>query len=196
MADSRWFLQVGRAGGIPKRMHPALMARMVKNLPAMQETSVQSLGQEDPLEKETATHSRILAWEIQWTEELSGLQFMGSQRVRYDLATKQQQRNDLKHPFKGCCQGHGWCRVRGQYVAHHGGSPTPSYNMRTHNMSRTKHQCQFQRHISRLWLKDLHPNAAWALLLIIEQSILPPSTAALLSQGDYSLIDFTVLPGI
>ena len=55
------------------------MAQMVKNLPAMQETQVKSLGQEDLLEKEMATHSSILAWRIPWTEEPSGLQFMGSQ---------------------------------------------------------------------------------------------------------------------
>ena len=59
------------------------MAQMVKNLPAMQETWVQSLGLEDPLEEGMATHSSILAWEIPWTEEPGGLQFMGSQRVRY-----------------------------------------------------------------------------------------------------------------
>ena len=50
---------------------------MVKNLPEMQETQVQSLGQEDFLEKEMATHSRILAWEVTQTEELGGLQFIG-----------------------------------------------------------------------------------------------------------------------
>ena len=50
----------------------------------MQETQVQSLGKEDPLEKEMATHSSILAWEIPWTEELGGLQTMKSQRVRRD----------------------------------------------------------------------------------------------------------------
>ena len=50
----------------------------------MQETWVQSLGQEGPLEKETATHSNILAWKLLWTEEPGGLQFMGSERVRYD----------------------------------------------------------------------------------------------------------------
>ena len=55
------------------------MAQMVKNPPAMQETQVLSLGQEDPLEKGTATHSSILAWEIPWTEEPGGLQSMGSQ---------------------------------------------------------------------------------------------------------------------
>ena len=62
----------------------SLIAQMVNNLPAVQETWVQSLGQEDPLEKEMATHSSILTWKIPWTEELSGLQSMGSQSVRHD----------------------------------------------------------------------------------------------------------------
>ena len=57
---------------------------MVRSLPAMRETQVQSLGQEDPLEKEMATHSSILAWRIPWTEEPGGLQSMGSQRVGHD----------------------------------------------------------------------------------------------------------------
>ena len=61
---------------------------MVKNLPAMQETWVQSLGQEDPLEKEMATHSSILAWRIPWTEESGGLQSIESQRVGHDWATE------------------------------------------------------------------------------------------------------------
>ena len=56
----------------------------------MQEIRVQSLDWEDPLEKEMATHSSILAWEIPWTEESGGLQSIGSQRVRDDLATTQQ----------------------------------------------------------------------------------------------------------
>ena len=60
------------------------MAETVKNPPAAQETQVQSLGGEDPLEKGMATHSSILAWEIPWTEEPGGLQSMGSQRVRQD----------------------------------------------------------------------------------------------------------------
>ena len=64
---------------------------MVKNLPAMQETQVQSLGQEEPLEKETATHASILAWEISWTEEPGELQSMGLQRVRHDLASRPNQ---------------------------------------------------------------------------------------------------------
>ena len=62
----------------------SLSTQMVKNLSAMQETWVQSLGQEDPLEKGTATHSRILAWRILWIEEPGGLQFIGSQRVGCD----------------------------------------------------------------------------------------------------------------
>ena len=56
----------------------SLIAQSVKNLPAVQETRVRSLGQEDPLEKKMATHSSILAWKISWTEEPSGLQSMGS----------------------------------------------------------------------------------------------------------------------
>ena len=60
------------------------VAQMVKNLPAMQETQVQTLGWKDPLEKGMATLSSILAWEIPWTEEPGGLQSMGSQRVRHD----------------------------------------------------------------------------------------------------------------
>ena len=56
----------------------------------IQETWVQSLGQEDALEKETATHSSILAWEIPWTEEPGGLGSMGSKRLGHDLPTKQQ----------------------------------------------------------------------------------------------------------
>ena len=59
------------------------MAQMVKYLPAMQETEVRSLGREDPPEKGMATHSRILVWEILWTEEPGGLQPMGSQRIRH-----------------------------------------------------------------------------------------------------------------
>ena len=60
------------------------IAQMVKNLPAMQETQVQSLSQEDPLEKSKAIHSSILAWRTPWTEEPGGLQSMGSQRVGHD----------------------------------------------------------------------------------------------------------------
>ena len=62
----------------------SLVAQVVKNLPAMQETRVQSLGWEDALEKGMVTHSSILAWRILWMEEPGGLQSMGSQRVRHD----------------------------------------------------------------------------------------------------------------
>ena len=61
-----------------------MVAQTVKNLPAMQETQVQSLGWEDPLEKGIATHSSILVWRIPWTEEPGGLLSMGSQRVGHD----------------------------------------------------------------------------------------------------------------
>ena len=70
----------------------SLVAQMVKNPPAMLETWFQSLGWEDqPLEKEMATHSSILDWKNPWTEEPGGLQFMGLQRVEHDIAAKQQQ---------------------------------------------------------------------------------------------------------
>ena len=62
----------------------------VKNLSAMQETRVQFHGWEDTLEKEMATHSSNLAWEIPWTKEPGGLQVIGSQRVRHSLVTRQQ----------------------------------------------------------------------------------------------------------
>ena len=62
----------------------SLVAQLVKNLPAMQETWVQSLGWEDPLERGMATHSSIFAWRIPWTEEPGGLQSTGLQRVGHD----------------------------------------------------------------------------------------------------------------
>ena len=60
------------------------MAQMAKHLPAVQETQVRSLGQEDHLEKEMVTHSSTLAWKIPWTEEFGRLQSMGLQRVRHN----------------------------------------------------------------------------------------------------------------
>ena len=60
------------------------VAQLVKNLPAVQETWVRSLGWEDPLEKEMETHSSILVWKISWTEEPGGLQSMGSRRIGHD----------------------------------------------------------------------------------------------------------------
>ena len=64
----------------------SLAAQMVKHLPTMQETRVQFLGQEDPLEKEMATHSSTLAWKISWMKEPSRLQSIGSQGVRHNCA--------------------------------------------------------------------------------------------------------------
>ena len=83
------------------------MAQWWKILPK-QETWVQSLGQENPLEEEMATHSSILAWRIPWTEEAGGLQSMGSPRVGHNWATEQQQqacRLTVKHiqDFKCVC---------------------------------------------------------------------------------------------
>ena len=65
-------------------MNPSWVAQMVKNLPAIQETQVQSLGLEDPLEKGMATYSSIVAQRIPWTVEPDRLQSTGSQRVRHD----------------------------------------------------------------------------------------------------------------
>ena len=73
---------------------------VVKNPPAKQEMRVQLLGWEDPLEKDMATHSSILAWKISWTEEPRGLQSMGSQRVRKDLATQQPLGHILDYNWK------------------------------------------------------------------------------------------------
>ena len=70
------------------------MAQTVKNMPVIQETQVQFLGQEDPLEEGMATHSSIVAWRIPWTEELGGLQSMGLQRVGNNLVTNTH-RDDL-----------------------------------------------------------------------------------------------------
>ena len=63
---------------------PSLVAQKVKHLPAIQETQVQSLGWEDPLEKKMAPHSSILAWKIPWMEEPGGVQFTGLQRFGHD----------------------------------------------------------------------------------------------------------------
>ena len=65
-------------------MYVCVCVYMVKNLPAMQEICVQSLGQEDPLEEEMATHSSILAWRMPWTEEPGRLQSIGLQRAGHD----------------------------------------------------------------------------------------------------------------
>ena len=103
-SGNKWWLNRGRRSslgqgsffkkGVLKRA--SLVAQRVKCLPAMQETWVRSLGQEDPLEKEMASHSSLLGWRIPWTEEPGGLQSMGSQRVRHDWATEL---NWTCHPY-------------------------------------------------------------------------------------------------
>ena len=80
-----------RADSFEKTLETSLVAQMVKRLLPMQETRVQSLGWEDPLEKEMAAHSSLLAWKISCTEEPGRLQSMGSQRVGQDLVTERQQ---------------------------------------------------------------------------------------------------------
>ena len=100
--DIEWFaLETNRDLSVVFGLHPGTAfwtlvltmmavfpgAQMVKNLPAMQETQVRSLGQEDPLEKGMATYSSILTWRIPWTEEPGGLLSIGLQRVKDDPAT-------------------------------------------------------------------------------------------------------------
>ena len=84
---------------------------MVKNLPVIQETRVQSLGREDPLEKGMAIHSSVLDWRIPWTEEPGRLQFMGSQRVGHDWGTNTHTGSGQLSPkwsFFSCLLGF-WC---------------------------------------------------------------------------------------
>ena len=78
----------------------SLVAEMVKNLPAMLETWVRSLGWEDPLEEGMATHSSILAWRIPWTEEPCGLLSMRSQRVGHPWANKHSRAHSIKQKQK------------------------------------------------------------------------------------------------
>ena len=78
-------------------MRAPLLAQLVKNLPAMQETQVRFLGWEDPLEKEIAIHSSILAWKIPWTEEPGGLQSMGQKEL--DMTQRLNHQNYEAQPF-------------------------------------------------------------------------------------------------
>ena len=87
--DSR---AVWNALGPTVGMSACLVVQVVQNLPAMQETWVRSLSQENPLEKEMATHSSILAWESRWTEEPGGYNPWSHIRVGHDLETKQQKK--------------------------------------------------------------------------------------------------------
>ena len=88
-----------RLGNFQGTWRAYLVTQMVKNLPAVQETWVWSLGREDCLEKEMATHSSTLAWRIPWTEEPGGLQSTGLQRVGHDWMT-----NTFTFPLSGCLQ--------------------------------------------------------------------------------------------
>ena len=96
-----------------------IILKILKNLPAMRETWVWSVGWEDPLEEGMTTHSSVLAWRIPWTEEPGGLQSMGSQRLRYDWAKKHTYTHHIRVDhwstgriwpgiYTGQC-GKGWC---------------------------------------------------------------------------------------
>ena len=78
------YIDVELCSSLLNNMDLNCVGQMVKHLPTVWETQVRSLGWEDPLEEEMATHSRILAWEIPWTEEPGGLWFIGSQRVGHN----------------------------------------------------------------------------------------------------------------
>ena len=82
-----WWRVLTKSGHLEKGKS-SLVAQMVKRLSTMQETWVRSLGWENPLEKEMATHSSTIAWKIPWTEEPGRLQSMGSQRVGHDFTFK------------------------------------------------------------------------------------------------------------
>ena len=84
------------------------MAQRLKHLPGMWETQVRSLGQEDPLEKETATHSSTLAWRIPWREEPGRLHSMGSQRVRHHWETSLSYKFKKSFLLKFCCLNDTW----------------------------------------------------------------------------------------
>ena len=120
---------------------------VIKNLPAMQETQVWSLGREDLLEKEMATHSSILAWEIPWTEDPRRLQSMELQRVEYNLATKQysvvmwnfKTFNILVILFKILCS------IKGIHLTIRNIFPTEEYGIHNHAQDMIKEISQLPR---------------------------------------------------
>ena len=102
------------------------VAQMVKHLPAMWETRVRSLGWDDPLEKEMATHLSTLAWKIPWTEEPNRLQSMGSQRVEHDWVTSQNSK---------CldeCLDSGWSKEQGKATVEYWGQMILWFKYSTH----------------------------------------------------------------
>ena len=105
--------------GLPKWL-------MVKNPPSTQKTWIQSLGQEDPLKEEMATHSSILAWRISWTEEPGELQSMGSQRVKHDLAMKQQLSFSFPTKWNPLAQKYFWKSFVRESPGERAGSRSPS----------------------------------------------------------------------
>ena len=122
----------------------SLVAQMVKNPPAMQETWVRSLGQEDSLEKRMATHSSILAWRIPWTEEPGGLQSMGLQRVRQVKSTVFSLHLDPRSTGKD--KGKLWI------TAHE--KPQPIYNAASLHAAKTLLGKDSEEH-RRCWFKQM-----------------------------------------
>ena len=94
-------LAIVNSSEVDIKVHVSSVAQMVKRLSTMRETRVWSLGWEDPLEKEMATHYSTIGWKIPWTEEPGKLQFMGSQRVRHDWATSRSRSRSQ--------EAWGWC---------------------------------------------------------------------------------------
>ena len=100
--------------------HAFLISQSVKNLPATQETWVRFLGQEDTLEKETATHSSSLTWKTPWTEESEGATVHGIARLGHDLATKPPWRFSTN--YENTCKTHSWLVLWGSEGALHSGN--------------------------------------------------------------------------
>ena len=111
----------------------SLLAQMVKNLPAMQETQIWFLSWENPLEKRMATHSSILVWRIPWTEEPGGLQSIGLQRVGHDWATDNHSLTQLVMGFPGGSMVKNRSAVEETRVWSLGWEDPPEKEMATHS---------------------------------------------------------------
>ena len=138
----------------------SLVAQRVKQLPAMWETRVQSLGREVPLEKEMATHSSILAWRILWMEEPDGLQSMGSQRVGHDWASSlhfTSSKNEVARPKQkqqsvvdvSGGESKVWCHKEQNCIR--------TWNVRSMNHGKlavVKQEMNEHQHLRNQWIKD------------------------------------------
>ena len=116
----------------------SLVAQTVKRLPAMRETRVRFLGQEDPLEKELAIHFSTLAWKIPWTEKLYRLQFMGSQRVGHDWATSRSCLVQRKRLYCVYCSGSNHLAIWPSFYSYHSWVNLRTSNPRIWEFSNSK----------------------------------------------------------